>query len=157
MPLPLEPYGANWVVNGFGMFTDAMASTNLELLYTPADLDIDNLDLAGVDGNVPLEVFEVESTHQIRMQMCGDVLHNGTTAASIRVGVAANYAAVCAALHKSTWGGPTCATTVTRPDGVDLAGDVQVRVGPLGEGSGGIVHFNVTVTIPAGALTVVTP
>lgn len=154
MPLQLEPYGADWVVNGFGMVTAAMRPKNLELIFTPLDLDIDNLDLFGIDGTVPLDPFGVEATHQIRMQMCGDVLHNGSSAPSISAGVAANYAAVCTALARSTWGGPTCSTTVTRPDGVDLVGAIQPRVGSLGDGEGGIVHFVVTVTIPAGALVV---
>jgi len=154
MALDWDPANGSWVLNGFGMITPAMKPMNLELLQTSAPLDIANVHLSGVDGDLEREAFEIGVTHQIRMQMAGDVTHAGGATASPAAGVAANYRAVAAALHKSTWGGKSCSTTVGCADGVALGGQVQVQVGPLGPDSGVVVQFVIGVTIPKGFLAV---
>lgn len=159
MPLHWSSDMGDWPdLNGRPMVTPAMKPMNLELLWSGAEPDGENVDLYGVDGTLEREWFEIEAVHAVLMQLVGDVDHAGNPTASIGAGMFANYRAVVADLKKSTWGGPSCSTTVTAPDGTQLAGQVQPKVGTLGPADGGgIAMFVVTVTIPTGELVEVTP
>lgn len=155
MGLPWSADMGAWTLNGFNMITPAMKPMNLELLWSFPGPTGESVVMPGVDGVVPVEWFNGEAVHPIVMQLAGDVSHAGSATASNGAGLAANYAAVAFALRRAAWGGITCSTTVTRPDGVVLTGPVQVAVGPLGPETGGrIAKFMVTVTVPAGGLAV---
>lgn len=149
--------GIQWVCNGFGMITPAMKPLNPELLDSDDDPMFDNTDLGGVDGTLPEFAFAGEAIHVIEYQMVGDVDHAGDPTASDAAGVLANHAELRAALHRDTWGGPTCVSEVTTADGRELAGPTQVKIGPLGRGTPPVVVFTVTVVVPLGRLLPVVP
>lgn len=148
-------YG-DWTSNGFGMVTPAMKPLNLELVHTPPPAKPnENVDLYGTDGRLPRQQWDDEAVHVIAFQLLGDVDHTGTpTVGTTKAGIFANYAEVCDALARSTWGGATCTQLFTRPDGVDLTGPGQVEIGSLGREGGPIARFTVTLTLTE-ALTVV--
>ena len=159
MPLHWSSDMGDWPdLNGRPMVTPAMKPMNLELLWTVAEPDGENVELYGVDGALEREWFEIQAVHAIVMQLCGDVDHSGNPTSSNGAGLFANYRELAEDLKKSTWGGPSCSTTVIAPDGTELAGQVQPKVGTPGPADGGgKVMFVVTLTIPTGELVRVTP
>lgn len=154
MALPWDPDMGGWVVNEFGMITPAMKPMDLEQLWTPGQFEEDNVSLSGVDGDLERDVFIVGASYAIRMQLVGDVDHEGAPTSGLKAGTAANYRAVSVALAKSAWPrASSCDMTVDCPDGVTMTGHAQVKVGSLGREAGAVSRFVVTVTIPAGELT----
>lgn len=138
----------DWTSNAFGMVTPAMKPLNLELAYTPQPAKGSNVDLYAIDGTLARQLYDDQAVHVIAFQLLGDVDHAGDPiAGSTKAGIFANYAAVCAGLARSSWGGATCTQLFTRPDGVELTGPGQVEVGSLGREGGPIARFTVTLTL----------
>lgn len=138
----------DWTSNGFGMVTPAMKPLNLELVHTPPPSKGSNVDLFATNGTLARQLYDDEAVHVIAFQLLGDVDHAGDPiSGTTRAGIFANYADVCDALARSTWGGATCAQVFTRPDGVTLSGPGQVEVGPLGREGGPVARFTVTLTL----------
>ncbi len=82
----------DWTSNGFGMVTPAMKPLNLEIVHTPPPPKGSNVDLFGVSGTLPRQMYDNEAVHVIAFQLLGDVDHTGTpTAGTTKAGIFANY------------------------------------------------------------------
>jgi hypothetical protein len=153
-----EDLMGSWLISANAMCGPGFGPRTLELLWTAPPLEIANQPLPGIRGDLARTPVMPSATHAITMRVAGGADQAGDPHPSIPHGIAANYAALCEAVGTpETWGGPTVGTTVARPDGVTLVGDIQAYVGPLSKESGGLALAIVTVTIPYGALVVAPP
>lgn len=152
MGLPVPAVTA-WDVDGEAMITSAFAPEDLQQLWAPAPLSFANVDLYGEPGELARTPTENAVTYQVRYRIHGAADWTGTPYPSFGHGLAANYAELVRRVGTpTTWGAETVDTTVTRPDGVDLEGPIQVFVTPMSAESGPLARCVVTVTIPRGCL-----
>jgi len=148
-----------WDWNGNQMCGPAFKPVDMEKLWTPAPLvDDANIDLDGVDGTDPVERRKGQAVHVIEFQIGSKTNQAGTvTHPSIAVGLQENYDELVSFIgDRTSWGGPTCTTTVTKPNGADWAGPAQGFVGPImNQREGATARCTVTVTLTDGELSLV--
>lgn len=154
----LRPPPGLWTVGAESVISSAFAPIDMQQLWSPAPLSIQNVSLYGEDGDLAREPFEEAVTYQVRYWVHGGATPEGEAHPSWGYGLAANYAELVSRFgNPSTWSGSTVATVVTRPDGVELGGPIQPYVSPMTAESGPLARCVVSVTIPRGYLPVVPP
>lgn len=146
----------DWVWNENQLCGPAFKPMDMEKLWAPAPLvDEENIPLDGVDGTEPVRRRKGQAVHVIEFQVGSKTNQAGTiTHPSTAVGLWANYQELVSFIGDPTdWGGDTCSTTVTAPDGSQRAGPAQGFVGPpLGRADGATMRCTVTVTLTDGYL-----
>lgn len=141
-----------WNIGAESMIWAGGKPLDVQKLWGAAPLEWDNHRHPEVDGRLPMDPFGEEAVHEIRFHLSGLWLPNGDPAPSTARGFQANYAELVRKVgNRTTWGGPTAASTLSMPDGSTRSAQIQAFVHPPGtDRLGTLMAAAVTVIIPAG-------
>lgn len=129
---------------------------NIQRLWAPAPLEVDNHEHPGVHGLLPRDALLGQQELDLDYLLSALVLPNGSPAPNPAAGVNANYRELITRVgDPRTWGDSTTMLTAVDALGDSWQGAVQMSVGPLGVERGSAVPVTLTIVIPAGELVLV--
>lgn len=145
-----------WTLGGQSMIWVGGAPLNLEVLYSAEQIEWDNVEQPGVDGELPRDPWVVPAEFEVWYHLSGTVLSDGTATSLKMAAFLSNYAKLRTLVGlPSTWGGSSVTSVITPQGGAPLTAEVQVSVSPwdheAAKASGSVMPCTVTVVVPKGA------
>lgn len=101
---------------------------NFGSTMAPGPLRGADLELWGAGGSLPRQHFQGAATYRLRLILCGDVLYDGSTPSSERVGMKANVAWLQSFCEPITASPYTLAATLTRPVADEVGAAVRLSL-----------------------------
>lgn len=143
-----------WTINSLSMIWAGAKPLNLELLWSAAPWEDENLEMPGVAGSLPRDPVAVQQVHVLRYALSGLVMADGSVAADPLAGFRSNYGQLqTRAGTPATWGASTITSTIAKGSTSRTAA-IQPFLQQFPDGArGSVIEVDLRVVIPAGAFT----